>query len=124
MDIHPSGSMKRLNTAQKIDKICGLLLILSVSAFSLFMTIMSFLFTQRCGREAWGEIENGVPIYQIWDNPSYHLVGILLLFAFFAGIFRLRARISDRMLQGFQIGIALTAVLFSCLSFWAASAPP
>lgn len=117
MGIHPSGSMKRLNTAQKIDKICNLLLILCVSAFSLFMTIMSFLFTQRCGRAAWGEIENGVPIYQIWDNPSYHLAGTLLLFAFFAGIFRLRARIGDRMLQGFQIGIALTAVLFSCLIF-------
>lgn len=115
MGTHFSHSAEKISIRQRIDRFCNLFLVLCVSAASLFMTVMSFLFTQRCGREIRGEIENGVPIYQIWDNPLFHVAGIFLLFAAFIGIFRLREKIRKKALIFSQIGIALTAGLFSCL---------
>lgn len=65
------------NLSIKILKAC-----LSIMLF--FLTVMSFIFTQRHGKEEWGEIENGAPIYQIRDSWIIHLVGLLFVILLFA----------------------------------------
>lgn len=59
----------------KMEKICNKALVLTASVILSMLTLFSFLFTQRCGKEELGEILNKAPIYQDWDNPLYHLLG-------------------------------------------------
>lgn len=44
-----------------------------------FLTVMAFLFSQRYGMESLGELINGAPIYQIWDDWLVHLGGITVM---------------------------------------------
>lgn len=93
----------------RFDNICNRLLVLFCTVFILFMTVMSALFSQRCGREVNGEIDNGVPIYQIGDNLLLHIIGIALLLGIFVLIMRMESILTPRKLFWCQIAVALIA---------------
>lgn len=83
-----------------------------------FLTILSFIFTQRSGKEELGEIINGAPIYQEMDNMILNILILILAFAVLILIHTASCRIKllqeERFIELVQI---LTAVLAGFISF-------
>lgn len=93
----------------RFDKICNRLLVLFCTVFIFFITVMSALFSQKCGSEMNGEIDNGVPIYQIGDNLLFHILGIALLLYILVLIMRMKSVITPKKLLWCQIAVAIIA---------------
>lgn len=104
-------------------KICNYILRLILMPILIFLTIISIIFTQRCGIDGMGEIMNNAPIYKVSDNFLLHGMAILLLGMLYAGLSLLYQRknqvfifIQNHILY-FQAVISCLAGVFSFLIF-------
>ncbi len=88
-----------------------------------FLTVFSFFFTQRCGKEINGEVQNKAPIYEINDNIFVQIAGILFVIAVFGVLRCLYAKViskkgelyKKKILLIFRIISAFLGVLISVM---------
>ncbi len=87
-----------------------------------FLAINSFLTTQRYGREEWGEILNGAPIYKASDSIWLHFFCIALMVGL---VYLLRkVQMSDRCVKVIQAVLAVAGGVFALVMFLDGARPP
>jgi len=94
---------------KSFEKFCARFLKYTLLLILLFLTAVSFISTQRCGREALGEIANSVPIYNDPDNIFFHLAGLAAIILLFSAVARRAAAISP-------LTVKLTRIAASCFT--------
>lgn len=97
---------------KNLEKICNYFLKYSLFVIFLFLVPVSLFFTQRCGKEALGEIVNIAPIYNIPDSLFPHLAGLVITALLFFAIIRFKPVFSPVSVKIFQTSIScLTGIL-------------
>ncbi len=105
-----------------LEKTSNLIVKIFSLAILVFLAGNSILTTQRYGREEWGEILNGAPIYKVSDGIWVHLLCVALMVVLVLLLRKLQ--ISDKCVKIIQAVLAVTGGVFALVMFLDGARPP
>lgn len=103
----------------KFEGLCNRMIVIISIAVFLPLSVVSFLQTQRFGKS--GEIQNSCPIYRNWDNPLWHILGIVLVVLLLTAFDHRQKTIRWEVVR---ISAAIITVIIGLLIYWGGKRTP